>query len=74
MSSQKTITNTDVLLSEIITNILPATSKMDVLVGFFYFSGFKGIYKELIDKKVRILVGMDAEISIVNSAIKVNEV
>ena len=74
MSSQKTITNTDVLLSEIITNILPATSKMDILVGFFYFSGFKGIYKELIDKKVRILVGMDAEISIVNSAIKVNEV
>ncbi|MDD5770463.1 MAG: helicase-related protein [Candidatus Gracilibacteria bacterium] len=74
MSSQKTITNTDVLLSEIITNILPATSKMDILVGFFYFSGFKGIYKELINKKVRILVGMDAEISIVNSAIKVNEV
>gem|GEM_PF-1727520 len=74
MTSQKTITNTDVLLSEIITNILPATSNMDILVGFFYFSGFKGIYKELIDKKVRILVGMDAEISIVNSTIKVNEV
>ncbi len=74
MSFYKAITNTDVLLSEIITKILPATSKMDILVGFFYFSGFKEIYKELIDKKVRILIGMNAEISIVNSAIKVNEV
>ena len=72
--SWKTITNTDALLSEIITNILPATSNVDILVGFFYFSGFKWIYKELKDKKVRILVWMDAEISIINSVVKVNEV
>ncbi len=74
MWNQKTITNTDILLSEIINKILPATSKVDILVGFFYFSGFKWLYKELKNKKVRILIWMDAEISIINSAVKLNEI
>lgn len=72
--SWKIIRNKENLLSEIINDILPATSNVDILVGFFYFSGFKWIYKELKNKKVRILVWMDAEISIVNSVVKVNEV
>lgn len=33
----------------------------DVLVGFFYFSGIKEIYKNLGDKPTRILVGLDME-------------
>jgi superfamily II DNA or RNA helicase len=40
---------------------LPASDKMDILVGYFYFSGFKEIHKELKDKNVRILVGMDID-------------
>ena len=40
-------------------------------VGYFYFSGFGGIYKELTDKKVRILVGMEIETKIGN---KVHEI
>lgn len=74
MSSQKVINNTDLLMSEIISNILPATSKFDILVWFFYFSWFQWIYKELWDKKVRILVWMDMELKIVNSALKINEI
>lgn len=74
MSSQKVINNTDTLMSEIISNILPATSKLDILVGFFYFSWFQWIYKELWDKKVRILIGMDTELKIVNSVLKINEI
>ena len=66
MSSKKAITNTDILMSEIISNILPATSQFDILVGFFYFSGFQWIYKELWDKKLRILIWMDTELKIVN--------
>ena len=74
MSTSQIIRNKESLLSEVINNILPSAQSVDILVGFFYFSGFKGIYRELKDKKVRILVGMDAEINIVNSVIKVNEV
>lgn len=72
MSSQ-IIRNTDELLSEIIEKILPATSNLDILVWFFYFSWFKWIYKELKDKKVRILVWMDAELSIEKSMMIINE-
>ena len=74
MSSKKAITNTDILMSEIISNILPATSQFDILVGFFYFSGFQWIYKELWDKKLRILIWMDTELKIVNSVLKTNEI
>lgn len=72
--SQKVITNTDILMSEIILNILPATSNFDILVWFFYFSWFKWIYRELKDKKVKILIWMDTEIKIVNSVLKINEI
>lgn len=72
MSSQKVITNTDTLLSEVISNIIPATLNLDILVGFFYFSWFKNIHKNLWDKKVRILIWMDTEIKIVNSVLKIN--
>lgn len=67
MSSWNVITNTETLMSKIISNILPATSQLDILVWFFYFSWFKGIYKELWDKEIRILVWMDTELKIVNS-------
>ena len=72
MSSQKVINNTDTLMSEIISNILPATLNFDILVGFFYFYWFKNIHKNFGDKKVRILIWMDTEIKIVNSVLKIN--
>lgn len=72
--SSSVIRNTDELLSEIIEKVLPATSKLDILVWFFYFSWFQWIYKELWDKKVRILIGMDTELKIVNSILKINEI
>ena len=49
-------------LAEVISLILPSKAKsMDFLVGYFYFSGIKEIYKNLEDKPMRILVGMDME-------------
>lgn len=70
----ESIDNINDLMSEVINNILPVSSKVDILVGFFYFSGFKWLYKELKDKKIRILIWMDAEINIINSVAKVNEI
>jgi len=37
----KFITNRDVILSELIKNILPATKNLYILVGYFYFSGYE---------------------------------
>lgn len=49
-------------LAKVISLILPSKAKsMDFLVGYFYFSGIKEIYKNLEDKPMRILVGMDME-------------
>jgi superfamily II DNA or RNA helicase len=58
------ITNQDKLLSEILGKYIPNSKQLDFLVGYFYFSGFNGIYKEIKDKKLRILVGMEADVTI----------
>lgn len=62
-------------LSDIIKKILPSTDRIDTLVGYFYFSGFQEIYKELLDKHVRILVGMEIDQQVLNkiSSIDINE-
>src|SRR3989338_8307959 len=48
-------------LSAALKDILPNCDKVDALVGYFYFSGFKDLHKELQSKKIRILVGMDID-------------
>lgn len=55
------ITNQEKLLSDIISGILPKTSAFDILVGYFYFSGYHLLVPELHEKHVRILVGLEAE-------------
>lgn len=55
------ITNTERLLSEVFNNILPSSKSLYFLVGYFYFSGFEEIYKNIEDKYLKILVGLDAE-------------
>jgi len=45
-------------------NALESTDRIDIHVGFFYFSGWKLLAKKLKDKEVRILVGkfLDPEV------------
>ncbi|HEY4511446.1 MAG TPA: helicase-related protein [Candidatus Paceibacterota bacterium] len=58
MAITNTGTNT---LSAALKDILPNCDRVDALVGYFYFSGFRDLHKELQDKKIRILVGMDVD-------------
>ena len=60
--SNSFITNKDKYLSDIINGILPKTSAVDFLVGYFYYSGYKQLSDQLKDKHVRILVGLDIDI------------
>ncbi|MCG2725648.1 MAG: hypothetical protein L6420_05225 [Elusimicrobia bacterium] len=61
------ITNQGKLLSDVIKNILPNSQNLYFLVGYFYFSGFKEIYKNLANKNLKILVGLDIEKNLLNA-------
>lgn len=52
-------------LSANLKNIIPNCDRIDALVGYFYFSGFKDLHNELKDKQIRILVGMDIDNKII---------
>lgn len=64
--SNQLITNQQRLLSEVINNIIPSTQNLYFLVGYFYFSGFGEIYKNVADKNIKILVGLDVEKDLFN--------
>ncbi|EKD44202.1 MAG: hypothetical protein ACD_71C00215G0009 [uncultured bacterium (gcode 4)] len=48
-------------LADSLEKILPSCDRVDALVGYFYFSGFREIYRELQDKNIRILVWMEMD-------------
>lgn len=59
--SPEFITNQEKLLADVVNNILPSSKNLYFLVGYFYFSGFEEIYKNVGDKQVKILVGLEIE-------------
>ena len=58
------ITNQEKLLSELLGDYIPNSKQLDFLVGYFYFSGFYEISKQIKDKNIRILVGMEADVTV----------
>ena len=59
-------------MSEIIQGILPKSDAVDILVGYFFFSGYYLLSQGLADKKLRILVGLDVDTNISKSIQIVN--
>ena len=64
--SSSFITNKDKFLADIINGILPKTNAVDILVGYFYYSGFDLICKNIKDKNIRILVGLEVDVQVAN--------
>lgn len=62
--SSSFITNKEKFLSDIINGILPKTDAVDILVGYFYYSGYIQLSENLKDKQIRILVGLDIDLHI----------
>ena len=60
------ITNEEKTVTEIAEKILPMCDEVFFEVGYFYFSGFEQIYKQLKDKKVNIMIGIDYDNTIRN--------
>lgn len=59
-------------MSEIIQGILPKTDAVDILVGYFFFSGYYLLSQGLANKKLRILVGLDVDTNISKSIQVIN--
>lgn len=58
------IDNQEIKMADVINNIMPSSKHLYFRTGYFYFSGFKEIYKNLLNKKINILVGKDCQIGI----------
>jgi len=55
------IDNKNQTLQDALKNALVTADRIDIAVGFFYFSGFEALANELKDKKIRILVGLEVD-------------
>lgn len=55
------IDNKTQTMQKALKNALTSSDRVDISVGYFYFSGFEALAEELEDKKVRILVGMEVD-------------
>lgn len=62
--SSSFITNKEKFLSSIINGILPKTDAVDILVGYFYYTGYVQLSDNLKNKNIRILVGLDVDVQI----------
>lgn len=60
------IDNRNQTLQDALKNALATADRVDIAVGFFYFSGFQALAEELRDKKVRILVGLEVDPKLVS--------
>lgn len=55
-------------LSERLNELVPKTKNLDILVGYFYISGFYQIYKSLEKvEKVKILIGLNTEVQVADA-------
>lgn len=61
------INNRDQTFEQALKNSLPQAESIDILTGYFYFSGFSMLADELRDKHIRILVGRAIDPNAVDS-------
>lgn len=67
------ITNQDQTVYQALVNALSTADKIDIQVGYFYFSGFELLAKYLKDKQVRILVGKQIDPEAVSHMISLQQ-
>src|SRR5487761_465987 len=48
-------------MQDALRNALGSADRVDIAVGYFYFSGFEALSEVLKDKHVRVLVGMEVD-------------
>ena len=68
------IDNVNRNMFEALTDALKNSDRVDIAVGYFFFSGFKALAESFKDKKIRILVGKEIDPSCVPDIIKYSKV
>jgi len=64
------INNKDETLQDSLKEVLKTADSIDVAVGFFYFSGFEALADQLKDKKMRILVGLEVDPTLISQIVQ----
>jgi superfamily II DNA or RNA helicase len=64
------IDNDNQTMVDALSNALEASDRIDICVGYFYFSGFQLLAEKLRDKKVRIIVGKELDPSCIPEIVK----
>jgi superfamily II DNA or RNA helicase/HKD family nuclease len=60
-TTAKLIDNKNKLMFDALSTALKTAERIDIAVGYFFFSGFNLLAEELKDKKIRILVGKEID-------------
>ena len=55
------IDNRNQTMLDALSNALETADRVDICVGYFYFSGFQLLADKLKDKKIRIIVGKELD-------------
>ncbi|RLC34244.1 helicase, partial [Candidatus Shapirobacteria bacterium] len=64
------IDNKNQTLQQALKNALVTADRVDIAVGFFYFSGFQALFEQFKDKKIRILVGLEVDPKLVSKIVQ----
>lgn len=73
-TSQPLIDNVKRNMHDALKDALKNSDRVDIAVGYFFFSGFKLLADSFKDKKIRILVGKEIDPACVPDIIKYSKV
>ena len=73
-SSKPLIDNVNRNMLDALTDALKNSDRVDIAVGYFFFSGFKALAHSFKDKKIRILVGKEIDPACVADIVKYSKV
>ena len=67
------IDNKNLTMQHALTKALENADRIDISVAFFYFNGFELLAKELLDKKIRLLIGMEIDPNFIPEIVKASK-
>jgi len=67
------IDNNEQTMHQALKNALSTSDRIDIQVGYFYFSGFELLSEDLKDKKIRILVGKQIDPNSVSKIVSLQQ-
>jgi superfamily II DNA or RNA helicase len=67
------IDNKTIMMKDALAKALENADRIDIGVAFFYFNGFELLSKELLDKKIRLLVGIELDSDYIPEIVKASK-